>query len=71
LKIKAVQDIFAAEAKVNERNTQTDENEVKSSLHDDFLIRIIESSYSCKQEIVNKSTSSQHICVEAKSLLKE
>jgi len=58
LKIKAVQDVFAAEAKVNERNTQIDKDEAKSSLHDDFLIRIIENSYSCKQENVNKSTLS-------------
>ncbi len=48
LKIKAVQDIFAAEAKVNERNTWINEDEVKSSLHDDSLIRVIENSYSCK-----------------------
>jgi len=55
---------------VNERNTQTDEDEVKSFLHDDSLIRIIKNSYSCKQENVNKLTSSWHICIEAKSLLK-
>ncbi len=69
LKIKAVQDIFAAEAKVNERNTWTDEDEVKSSLYDDLLIKVIKNSYSCKQENVNKSTSFQHIYVEAQSLL--
>ena len=69
-KIKAAQDVSAAEAKVNERNTRTDEDEAKSSLHDDSLIRVIESSYSHKQENVNKSTSSRHIHVEAKSLLK-
>ncbi len=46
-----------------------DEDEVKSSLHDDSLIRVIENSYSCKQENVNKSTLSRHIYVEAKSLL--
>ena len=56
LNIKAVQDIFTAEAKVNERNTWADEDELKSSLHSDFLIRIIEDSYSCKQENVNKIT---------------
>jgi len=54
LKIKAVQDIFTAEVKVNERNIQADKDELKSSLHNDFLIRIIEDSYSCKQENVNK-----------------
>ncbi len=69
-KIKAVQNIFAAEAKVNERNTWINEDKVKLSLHDNFLIRIIENSHSCKQENVNKSTSSQHICIKAKSLLK-
>jgi len=68
-KIKAVQDISAAEAKMNERNTWINEDEVKSSLHDDFLIRIIKSSYSCKQENVNKLTLSLHICIKAKSLL--
>jgi len=41
LKIKAVQDIFTAEVKVNERNTQVNEDESKSSLHSDFLIKII------------------------------
>jgi len=56
LKIKAVQDISTAEAKVNERNTQTDENKSKSFLHSDSLIRVIEDSYSCKQENVNKIT---------------
>ncbi len=55
-KIKAVQDISTAEAKVNERNTWTDEDELKSSLHSDFLIKVIEDSYSCKQENVNKTT---------------
>ncbi len=70
LKIKVVQDIFAAEAKVNERNTWINEDEVKSSLHDDSLIRVIKNSYSCKQENVNKSTLFQYICIKAKSLLK-
>jgi len=56
LKIKAAQDIFTAEAKVNERNTQADEDESKSFLHSNFLIRIIKDSYSCKQENVNKTT---------------
>ena len=65
-----MQNIFAAEAKVNERNIQINEDEVKSFLHDDSLIRVIENNYSCKQENVNKSTSSWHICIEAKSLLK-
>jgi len=69
LKIKAVQDISTAEVKVNERNTQADEDESKSSLHSDFLIRVIEDSHSCKQENVNKITQSQHICIKAKSLL--
>ena len=55
--------------KVNERNIQTDEDEAKSFLHDDLLIRVIKNSYNCKQENVNKLTSSQHIHVEAKSLL--
>ncbi len=54
LKIKAVQDISTTEAKVNERNTWADKDELKSSLHSDFLIRVIEDSYSCKQENVNK-----------------
>jgi len=70
LKIKAVQDISTVEAKVNERNTQADEDESKSSLHSDSLIRIIEDSYSCKQENINKTTQSQHVCIKAKSLLK-
>ncbi len=70
LKIKAVQNISAAEAKVNERNTWTDEDEVKLFLHDNSLIRIIKNSYSHKQENVNKLTSSQHIYIEAKNLLK-
>jgi len=69
LKIKAVQNIFTAKAKVNERNIQADKDELKSSLHNDFLIRVIEDSYSCKQENVNKTTQSQHIHIEAKSLL--
>jgi len=56
LKIKAVQDISTAEAKVNERNTQADEDELKSFLHSDFLIKIIKDSYSCKQENINKTT---------------
>ncbi len=56
LKIKAVQDIFTAEAKVNERNTQANEDKSKSFLHSDFLIKIIEDNYSCKQENVNKIT---------------
>jgi len=51
-----VQDISTAEAKVNERNTQADEDELKSSLHSNLLIRVIEDSYSCKQENVNKTT---------------
>ncbi len=54
---------------MNERNTQINKDELKSSLHSDSLIRVIEDSYSCKQENVNKITQSQHICVEAKSLL--
>jgi len=58
LKIKAVQNIFTAEAKVNERNTQINKDELKSSLHSDFLIKIIEDSYSCKQENINKTTQS-------------
>ncbi len=56
-KIEAAQNVFITEAKVNERNTWINKDEVKSSLHDDFLIRIIKSSYSCKQENVNKLTS--------------
>ncbi len=70
LKIKVIQDIFAAEAKVNKRNIWINKDEVKLSLHDDSLIRVIESNYSYKQENVNKLTLSQHICIEAKSLLK-
>jgi len=69
LKIKAVQDISTAEVKVNKRNTQADEDELKSFLHSDFLIRVIEDSYSCKQENVNKTTQSRHIYIEVKSLL--
>ncbi len=57
-KIKAVQDISTVKAKVNERNIQTDKDESKSFLHSDSLIRIIEDSYSCKQENVNKITQS-------------
>ncbi len=48
LKIKAAQDISAVEAKMNERNIQVNKDEVKSFLHDDSLIRIIENNYSCK-----------------------
>ncbi len=69
LKIKVVQNISTAEAKVNERNTQADEDELKSSLHSDSLIRVIEDNHSCKQENVNKIIQSQHICIKAKSLL--
>jgi len=58
LKIKAAQDISTAEAKVNERNTQVNDNELKSFLHSDFLIKVIEDSYSCKQENINKITQS-------------
>ncbi len=54
-KSKAAQNIFTAEVKVNERNTQADKDELKSSLHSDLLIKIIEDSYSCKQENVNKT----------------
>ncbi len=53
-KIKVVQDISTAEAKVNERNTWADEDISKSFLHSDSLIKVIEDSYSCKQENVNK-----------------
>jgi len=56
LKIKAVQNIFTAEAKVNERNIQVNKDELKSFLHSNFLIKVIEDSYSCKQENVNKIT---------------
>ncbi len=56
LKIKAVQDISTAEAKVNERNTQAVEDELKLFLHSNSLIRVIKDSYSCKQENVNKIT---------------
>ncbi len=48
LKIKAVQDISTAEAKVNERNTWADKDELKSFLHSNSLIRVIEDNYSCK-----------------------
>jgi len=58
LKIKAAQDLSATKAKVNEENTQADEDEVKSSLHSFSLIRVIKDSYSCKQENVNKITQS-------------
>jgi len=54
LKIKAVQNNFTVKAKVNERNTQADEDELKSSLHNNSLIKIIKDSYSCKQENINK-----------------
>jgi len=64
-----VQNIFTAEAKVNERNIQVNEDELKSFLHSDSLIRVIKDSYSCKQENVNKITQSQHIHIKAKSLL--
>jgi len=70
LKIKAVQDIFKAEAKVNEKNTQANKDELKSFLHSNSLIRVIEDNYSCKQENVNKIIQSQYIHVEAKNLLK-
>jgi hypothetical protein len=53
-----VQNIFTVEAKVNERNIETDKDELKSSLHNDLLIKIIEDNYSCKQENVNKTTQS-------------
>ncbi len=56
IKIKAVQDIFTTEAKVNERNTQADEDELKSFLHNDLLIKVIKDNYNCKQENVNKIT---------------
>jgi len=69
LKIKVMQDIFTAEAKVNERNIQTDEDESKSFLHSDFLIKVIEDNYSCKQENINKITQFWHIYIEVKSLL--
>ncbi len=55
-KIKAVQDIFTIKAKVNERNIQANEDELKSFLHSDSLIKVIEDSYSCKQENINKTT---------------
>jgi len=69
LKIKAVQDIFTTKAKVNERNIQVDEDESKSFLHSNLLIKVIKDNYSYKQENINKITQSQHICIEAKSLL--
>ncbi len=55
-KIKAAQDIFTTEVKVNKRNTQADKDESKSFLHNNSLIRVIEDSYNCKQENVNKTT---------------
>ncbi len=55
-KIKAVQDIFTIKAKVNERNIQANKDELKSFLHSDSLIKVIEDSYSCKQENINKTT---------------
>ncbi len=69
LKIKAVQDIFTTKAKVNKRNIQVDEDESKSFLHSNLLIKVIKDNYSYKQENINKITQSQHICIEAKSLL--
>ena len=56
--------------KVNERNTQADEDELKSSLHSNLLIKVIEDNYSCKQENINKIIQSQHVYIKAKSLLK-
>ena len=70
MKIKAVQDIFTTEVKVNERNIQANKNELKSSLHSDSLIKVIENNYSCKQKNINKIIQSWHIHVKAKSLLK-
>jgi len=64
-----VQDIFTTKAKVNERNIQVDEDESKSFLHSNLLIKVIKDNYSYKQENINKITQSQHICIEAKSLL--
>jgi len=69
LKIKAVQDIFTTKAKVNKRNIQVDEDESKSFLHSNLLIKVIKDNYSYKQENINKITQSQYICIEAKSLL--
>ncbi len=54
---------------MNERNTWINEDELKSSLHNDLLIKVIEDSYSCKQENVNKIIQSQHIHIKAKNLL--
>jgi len=51
-----VQNISTAEAKVNERNIQANKDELKSSLHNNFLIKVIEDSYNCKQENINKTT---------------
>jgi len=56
LKIKVAQNISTAEVKVNERNIQADENESKSSLYSNLLIKVIKDNYSCKQENVNKIT---------------
>jgi len=64
-----VQDIFTTRAKVNKRNIQVDEDESKSFLHSNLLIKVIKDNYSYKQENINKITQSQHICIEAKSLL--
>jgi len=64
-----VQDIFTTKAKVNKRNIQVDEDESKSFLHSNLLIKVIKDNYSYKQENINKITQSQHICIEAKSLL--
>jgi len=55
---------------VNERNIQADKDELKSFLHSDSLIKVIENNYSCKEENVNKITQSQHNCIEVKNLLK-
>ncbi len=44
-KIKAAQDIFAVEVKVNEKNTQINKDEVKLFLHDDSLIKVIKNNY--------------------------
>ena len=51
-----MQDIFTTEVKVNERNTQANEDELKSSLYNDSLIKVIKDNYNCKQENVNKTT---------------
>jgi len=70
LKIKAVQNIFTAEVKVNERNTWLNKDELKSFLHSNSLIRIIKDSYNCKQENINKIIQFQHVHIKVKSLLK-